>query len=263
VKHGLGYQPDPAGHCVTAARHLLGVPAITPPSATLHAAALAGPGIMDQSITEACVAFATIGAIETRMAARHAPIPHRSPLCVYDLARAIDRVPNADGTLPPLLDLGSMPNQAMRALSEWGVCAYDARPTDSGAVNAEPSLEELSAAAAFELAGYYRIDAFGSARVGAVRQAIAQGYPVCFAVNVDAAFEAYDGSGVLGPPDFRELRGGHYLYAVGYRTDVALRTVFEFANSWGTAWGRSGFGEGNEAFVSGWSDVYVMDVRPA
>lgn len=231
-----------------------------PPSASLKSATFAGPGVLDQSISSACVGHAIVGAIETHLAATGKPVPHHSPFCVYDWARCEERVQEMPPglPLPALLDTGSMPSLAMRGVTQFGVCLYERRPTDPGAVNDEPELAQFEDAAAFALLGWSRIDATGTERVTQMRAAIAAGYPVCRAIQCDEVFEEYRG-GILGAPS-SPILGGHYIYDVAYTTFNGS-TVFESANSWGLRWGEDGFFRSSEAAIQASSDIYVMAVR--
>ena len=252
-------RPDPVGHMVTDARHLLRAVKAAPAKASLLDRI---PGVFDQGQTGSCTGWATCGAIATRMNAQGAPIGMPSAPLLYKLSRAIDRTPNTDGSLPALQDEGAMPNQVMRAVQEWGLRSLDASPFEPESINDEPSFLELEGASDCRLAGMYRIGASGSSRIAQIRSSIVAGYPVCFAIDVDDAFEEYDGSALLsrfGGPNY----GGHYLYCVGYDTTSTGETIITGVNSWGTSWGQSGLFEGDEAFVAGWSDIYVLNVKGA
>lgn len=250
-------RPDPVGHMVTDARHLLRATKAAPSKASLIDDI---PGIFDQGQTGSCTGWATCGAIATRMNVRGEPVGMPSAPLLYKLSRAIDREPNADGSLPALIDEGAMPNQVMRAVQEWGVRSLLDAPFDPEHINDEPGFCDLEFAGDCRLAGMYRVGATGDARIQQVRTAIAMGYPVCFAIDVDDAFEEYDGSRIL--TRFSGVNyGGHYLYCVGYDTTSAGKTVISGVNSWGTSWGQSGLFEGDESFVAGWSDLYVLNVK--
>ena len=186
------------------------------------------------------------------------------------MGRAVDRVPL--GTLPRLVDDGAMPNQVMRGITRWGVRPISAPTTDerysdceAESVNDEPTLTDLVDAAEVKITGYYRIDSLGSRRVDDICVALDCGYAVCMGVFVDAAFEEWNpDSGPLGTPDTGDPHGGgHYICALGYRSTVVgdqHRRIFIFRNSWGRNWGIVGNGEGDEAFIAGASDIYVMSI---
>jgi hypothetical protein len=261
---GYGHLPDPPGHLVSGFGLLRAAGSAQTPTSAL----LTPPDVMDQGETSACVGHATSGACQTSFRAAGKPLPFApSPLGIYLLARCIDRQRNANGTLPALVDGGSMPNQAMRGIAEWGVVPMggptpDGRRSDAdpAVINREPTLQLLEDGSQLELTGYYRIDSVGAARVSDLRKALAAGHAVCFAVQVDDTFEGWSGGEPLGAPDPGRILGAHYLYAYGYRTSGGA-TIVRFRNSWGSTWGIDGDGDANEAFVAGMSDIYVMAVE--
>lgn len=262
---GYGYIPDLDGHMVTPVKRLLGAEASVPVpnSASLrdHVSM-----ILDQGSTGSCTGNATDGAVETRLAALGTPVQHRSPIGIYTLGRCIDR----DGLLSQgLQDVGAMPNQVIRGISEWGLPIFGSMPADTkygeapdyNQVNAEPGLAALESADDAEFLGAYSIGTVN--RTSLIRQALAAGYPVCFATMVDNAFENWNGQKPIGAPNPNDILGGHYLYMIGYDTTTDGNTIVEFANSWGVTWGLQGFGLGDESFIAMMSDLYVMNVRKA
>jgi intein/homing endonuclease len=214
-----------------------------------------------------CVGHATDGSCETRLVIAGTPITHRSPVWVYDVARCIERarvnvgVPNE--SLPALADNGSEPSDAWAGIERWGIAAYADRPTSNETANDEPKLGLVESASALILTGAFRIDSTGAARVTAMKTALANGYPIAIAVQVDAAFENWDGVNPLGAPDPNSILGGHYIYVSGYETLSNGSTVFSGPNSWTSAWGQGGFWAGDESFIAGADDIYAADVRVA
>lgn len=221
-----------------------------------------GPGILDQVNTSSCVGHAHCGASMTRFVALGNPVPYRlSPVCFYDLARLVDRVPNSYGVFPPLQDQGSMPSSCIRGAAEWGVCSYSARPTDASSINDEPKLLELEQGEQVVIRGAYEIFATGQSRHDQVQLALANLFPVTIATIVDPAFEAWRGGNPIQPPDLSQGLGGHDIYLVGYETMSDGSVVYNIANSWGTGWGEQGFGRVSAAWVDAAMDLIVMDVN--
>jgi hypothetical protein len=258
---GYGCLPDPDTVRTPSSRVLLGT-ASTPSAATLRAHTPSVP--LDQGPTSSCVGHAFAASIFASLSAAGTPLPDvPSPVGIYTLARCIDRAATEDGgDLPPLVDTGSFPDQAARALREWGCGATITDwPTDPARINDEPTLGKLRGQSLFKLVGHYKINTYGGARVLDIRRALAAGFAVTCAVDVDEAFEAYDG-GVLGARKGDNL-GGHYIYLHGYDTEVDGKTVFEGTNSWGIGWGALGRFRGDEAFAARLRDLYVMKVRRA
>lgn len=248
---GYGHVRDPKGHVVTHVRHLLGAQAPPPAAASLEARVAR---VLDQGPTSACVGFATAQAIDI---ARGAFTRGTSALGIYTIARSIDRAPAPDGRLPPLCDAGSQPNQAMRALTEWGAPSEGDWPSDPRTVNREPTLGELEAASSGKIRGTYGLTT-PETRVDDLKRALAGGLPVTFAIEVDQAFEDNTGQ-VIGAP-LGAILGAHDLCAIGYDTSPDGSTRVRFVNSWGRTWGDRGFGWGDELFIAGWYDVYAVAI---
>jgi hypothetical protein len=266
-QHGYGYKEDRHDHGMPGISVLSGkykVAAI-PRSVEYRGKVLSGPGIMNQGGAGSCVGHATDGAIETRFAIMGAKIAHRSPVWIYDVARCIERArmcyntPNSQ--LPDLEDQGSMPSDAWAGVEKWGLAAYKDRPTSDETVNQEPKLGMVESASEVILTGAYRIDDVGAARILAIKTALANGFPIALAVQVDLAFEDFDGKNPLGAPDSRYILGGHYIYMTGYDTLSNGKTIFSGPNSWTDQWGDDGFWIGNESFIAGATDLYAADVR--
>lgn len=269
---GLGHRFDPLGHQVTKFRVLAAAGAgETPDEVDLSPFA---PPVLDQGSTSACTMHAIGGAAVTSCAKAGTPLPFfPSPDLGYKLGRCIDRDwPEDQADPPPLVDVGAMPNQVIRACAEWGVAPMgpfvEGRLSDAAVatINDEPKLGALEVADGVHLPGAYRIDSVGAQRVLDVRKALAAGFAVCFAFLVDHATDEYrESRGGTDTPltasDPMTVRGSHYVYAYGYRTENG-GTIFKFRNSWSKEWGKAGDGEGDEAFVAGWSDIYVMAVKP-
>jgi C1A family cysteine protease len=177
-----------------------------------------------------------------------------SPQGIYTFARCIDRISNDT----PLSDDGSSPNQAMRGITEWGVPIMSDWPFDVATINDEPNLGEIEHASSLRMLGYYRID--NNSTVGEMfKSAIAAGYPVPLATQVDQAFEDYNGHGSVTTPG--ESLGGHYVCGVGYETMPSGKTVYEFVNSWGESWGDKGCFYADEPWLKNTTDRYVMNLH--
>jgi len=278
-----GFDPDPQGHRVTPAFRMLQaamkqrLTGPMPSQASLKDALEAGPGILFQLGLSACVGFGIVGALETYVAGlrlRGQPVPAffenliqtpgspaLSPLSVYDVARAVDREPFADGSLPAFEDRGSQPNQAYRGIAEWGICPYAARPTVEGAVNREPSLSELQQGMTNLIQGPRAIVGSMNQRVQQLAAALAAGIPVSAGSEVTEAFEDFSGGDAIpapGPADY--TFGGHYFYFVGFRTLGNGDYEFEIANSWSPQWGEGGYGRVTQMFAAQTSALYLANL---
>jgi len=264
-----GYKKDRADHGMPDIKGLSHkFKLVTIPSAVdYREQVLAGPGIMDQGQVGSCVGHSAGGACETRLVIAGTPISHRSPVWIYDVARCIERarvnmgIPNQ--SLPPLEDTGSMPSDAWTGIAKWGVAAYEDRPTSNSTANDEPKLGLVESASELILTGAFRIDSVGTSRIAAMKTALANGFPIAIAIQVDSAFENWDGKNPLGAPDPNNLLGGHYIYITSYDTLSNGSTIFGGPNSWTTRWGDQGFWLATEEFVAVADDIYVADVRVA
>lgn len=267
--HSYGYKQDRPDHGMPGIGNLAGKFRVSylPRSVDYRDKVLSSVGVMNQSQTSSCVGHAAGGAIETRLAIMGAPISHRSPVWIYDVARCIERARMCYNTpnnrLPDLEDQGSMPSDAWSGIEKWGLCAYEDRPTSDATINKEPRLGMVESASEVILTGAYRINDVGSSRIFAIKTALANGFPVALAVQVDPAFEEFDGRTPLGAPDPNSLLGGHYIYMTGYTTLANGRTIFNGPNSWTDQWGNKGFWIGTEDFIAGATDIYAADVKKA
>lgn len=258
-KHIYGHLPDPEGHRRTSVRHLVGAGTF-PTSASLEAFL---PSVKDQGSTGRCVGFGKAGAIFTTGKGK---LFLPSPTGIYRLARAVDREPNADGSLPALIDEGSQPNQADRAIAEWGVSpwddALDGPDISPDELNREPILVELEGDDDTKLIGSYMVDELAPDFEAQFCRAIAGGYAVSFAIpDCDDGFESYSG-GALGGPSGRQY-GGHEIFAYGYSLSPAGELTIYGQNSWSTTWGLNGRFAANRAFMDRMVDVQAMSVRKA
>lgn len=264
-----GYRPDPAGHRANgfhlckASRKVQ-----TSPSASLRRFCRV---IFDQLSTGSCVGQATAKGVYIALRASGIDVPELfAPLSSYTPARAIDRSPDCSGQLPPLRDEGAEPNQAMRALTEWGLGymhtwmdvetgtpEYDAALLRQ--VNMEPAFDQIQGSALCKLVGQYKIYSTGQARVLDVRKAIDSGCPVVLACTAGCdEFGGYTG-GVLSAP--KSPRTDHYVVIDGYTTLEDGTTVFEGQNSWGPGWGESGCFRADEAWLQTATDLYALSVH--
>ncbi len=249
--YGFGYKKDPAGHVYNGfhlhpAAKLL-VDALAPQADLLSSV----PPIWNQRRTGSCTGHGFAGAITTTFAAHGHGLPAAVwPRGLYANGRIIDRRPDADGSLPTLIDDGAMPNSLVRAMDMWGVALESEEDGGRTAlspdysdhleahVNDEPTMLELEDESIFLVRGFNAIGDFATDKVIQFCQAIASGHAVMGAIQAGTdEFQAADGSRVLGPqgalPD-------HWIYFGAYRTNAAGKKEFLLINSWGLGWGRQG-----------------------
>jgi hypothetical protein len=263
---------------VSSARRLVGVE--TPPSRTFelaqHRPRSLGAQWIDrnQGGTQSCLGWGWGGMLTTLLLSQGAALD--SPIAamsIYSPTRAVDR----DNANEHLTDVGGYPNQAARAISEWGVCLESAWPFDpspttdefrSYGIDAEPNqIERLKAMRKLRVFDPRKLYTLGDELVLDMKRALSthavdapKGRPVGFALNVDHDFEQNLGTTVqkmTGP-----TRGWHWMYAFAYDVVQSTgETIFFVENSWGRDHGDGGvvyLGEG--AIKSRIRDPYTVRV---
>lgn len=228
MMRGLGHIPD--DHATVdedlRERHvgvLLGAAAGELPSIVDYSSML--ERIPDQGSTSSCVGQAFATAIFLRAHLDGIPLPRPSAKAIYDVARLIE-TPNA------LIDIGSRPRLAVQGMQDYGIVAEERWPLTEANVNTPPPLDVFRAGLGAKLSGHYRI---GGADVGTLlRSALARGFVPVFAMDVDDAYLAYDGSAIYGGLTAPRV-GSHMQAVVGYGAEYFL-----VANSWGAGWGQRG-----------------------
>lgn len=257
-----GYISDPITHKRAKYRASREGIAALPKSASLLPFAVV---VLDQNQTGSCTGGSTAAALATALSAKGTPLPWiPSPKGIYTLGRAVDRVPDSHGVLPPLSDNGAQPNQVMRGITEWGIrpmgplvqgCYYDCDPSD---VNEEPTLGELEDDAKNLILGEHAITTTGVQRITDICTAIASRKPVTVAIAGGSdAFQEYTG-GIL-PALHAPL--DHYVWILGYETDAHGQCIITVRNQWGPSWGESGNVRLSEAAVQELGDLVVLDVH--
>lgn len=187
--------------------------------------------IPDQGATSSCVGNAFSTAIYLRAKVAGHPIARPSRKAIYDVARLVDD-PHVK-----LDDLGCRPRAAILGMQKYGLVAEERWKLAENDINQPPPLDVFLHGIGSELADYARI-ASGAGAADAIDRALASGFPVPYAQEVDQSYFDYDGSGVwsgmLGPS-----QGGH-MQCIGGRTVVDGTPCFIVIGSWGRSFGRGG-----------------------
>jgi hypothetical protein len=237
-----------------------------------------GPGIRDQKEVGACEGYAHSSGVTLLMASRKTPVKLISAIGWYQCALLIQRQPNADGTMPALIDSGTEPSIIQQAAMTYGIASVEAwgnEPATPESVIVQPVLDQLEAAQAYLIVGMYAIQSTGDQYLTDVLTAWANGYPVTAAIDASS-------------PTFNNYTGG-ILSAMGNNIDHATllpggtwdgkdleSIVGRGVNSWGDgnegdpAWGESdapgitaGMYRCDASFLLAYSKVsYVLDVVP-
>src|SRR3954447_24864904 len=131
--------------------------------------------------------------------------------------------------------------------SAWthGPADYRSQPKSTEAVNA---LKHRTSGGSYLFSGQNQ----GTAAMAAVETALAAGKPVAIGLPIYTPFEYLNASdSVMTPAKVTgSMLGGHMVAAYGYDS-----TGVKIANSWGTGWGRSGWGTLSWDFV----DTYAFE----
>jgi len=118
---------------------------------------------------------------------------------------------------------------------------------------AQPTTGDRTAAAQFKLTGYKTLfkgkSGVKSIAESVLKQALANGSPVAISFYVRPGFENLKSSSYIDTDTKGSVLGAHAVLAVGYNS-----TGLRIQNSWGTAWGQSGYGYLSWSVVD--QDVY-------
>lgn len=184
------------------------------------------PEIYDQGSAGSCVwqVIATLLSVDARR--QGIDLPPVSRLAGYANSRPL-----------PLSDDGCQPRVAISNAHKFGIVAETRWPYDVSKVNDDVPYDVFQHGADAKIDAYYAITGTGQARLDQIDQALAAGFAVGWATQVDGLWDSYDGVGEIGDYDGSPTRGGHYTTIVG--KDSA--GWYDVLNSWGTGWGLGGF----------------------
>jgi C1A family cysteine protease len=129
---------------------------------------------------------------------------------------------------------GTNISKTLNLLREVGSLPIDEFVFDGGWCGRQPTAAELERAGQFRIRSWA---AFDGSSIDKVKQQLARGVPIIFAVRTTPKMHALRGDAVLEEDDVPGE--GHALVAVGY--DDA-KHAFLIQNSWGASWGEKGYG---------------------
>jgi len=248
-----------------------------------------GPGIQNQLDMSDCEGFAHSSGATLRLAIAGTPVPRRAAGGLYLGALMADRVPNADGSLPYLIDQGTMPSSILSAWQLWGStdeATWGQQPASSQTMYAdptgsnpaipqgaltEPKPEQLYAEKACTFNGAHFIQSTGDQKVLDIMQALAAGYPVSIAIPASGQdYQGYRG-GVLGALSGPIDHANMLVDVLSWDGKDPSSAIFIGCNSWGdTGWGESdadgiagGMYRCSRAFIDQLEDPCVLDVARA
>jgi C1A family cysteine protease len=184
--------------------------------------------IEDQGNLGSCTGNAIAGIVEylCRRAKKNTDV---SRLFIYYQERVYENSVNQDN--------GAYIRDGIKAMNKIGVPTESLWPYNINKFAYRPSQAAYVNAATRKAVGYQKCVDFT-----AVKNALAQGYPVVVGFDVYASFEsdAVAHTGQMPYPNkaTEELLGGHCVALVGYN-DVTSKFIAR--NSWGTGWGDHGY----------------------
>lgn len=187
------------------------------------------PPVMDQGDIGSCTAHGITGALRFLLRRTGQPDTVLSRLQLYYDERKLE------GTVAE--DAGAEIRNGIKCAAKLGVASEDLWPYEVSRFRDAPPPPVYTDAQRFNALTYERVPV----GVNALKQALAQGFPVIIGVTLFDSFEAdaVARTGVVPFPSLahEEPVGGHCMYAVGYGQRGGYFTV---RNSWGTDWGDKG-----------------------
>jgi C1A family cysteine protease len=198
--------------------------------------------IRNQLDIGSCVAFACCGLVEYYQKKSKKAYLQMSPLYVYKMARHM---------LKWTGDTGLFIKSGMSALAHFGAPKEADWPYDTSEYETMPTWDVGAIAANYQALKYFRLDAYPYTKpesiLTRIKSYIAAGNPSVFGFSCfESIFD--DNTGDIAFPSQNEnVIGGHAVLAVGYDDNLQIRGsstrgAFLIRNSWGTGWGRNGYG---------------------
>lgn len=209
--------------------------------------------VLNQGASSSCVANAWEQAIRMERKRLGYPVELGSRLFGYSNSRAEHDMAKHD--------VGTYLRTYAWALKKVGNCPEGEWPFILSRINRTPPARCYRKAWAMRgIRGYYKIFDNGAARTAATRSALAEGKPVVFGTQIDAAFQDDDGPTLIDVPKGASI-GGHAMCVVGFR-QVSGEWQYKIVNSWGTGWRSNGFAWFTEEFLQWYAlqDLWVVSL---
>jgi C1A family cysteine protease len=216
-------QPDQRDHLYAAPTQFL---AALPPRADLRRRC---PPVYNQGQLGSCTANAIAGAIEFDQMKQRLPAFVPSRLFIYYNERVIEHTVRSDS--------GAQLRDGIKTVASVGACPEPEWPYNIAKFATKPPQRAYRDAQLDRAVSYQSI----VQDLNQMKGCLASGYPFVFGFTVYQSFEtpAVARSGHAPMPGWGERPiGGHAVMAVGY--DDAAQW-FLVRNSWGKAWGMSGY----------------------
>jgi C1A family cysteine protease len=182
------------------------------------------PAVRSQFTTSSCVSWAsTYAAASFALRARGRVSLTLSPAFTYN---QISR--------DQWCRTGTQISATLNLLRDVGALPIEEFVFDGGWCGRQPTPAQLERAKQFRIKGWA---AFDATAVIKVKEQLARGVPIVFAMSVTPKVRSLRGDAVLDEDDVPGE--GHAMVAVGY--DDA-KQAFLIQNSWGLSWGNKGYG---------------------
>jgi C1A family cysteine protease len=153
-------------------------------------------------------------------------------------------------------DTGAFLRSTMGAMVLFGVPPEEYWPYTVADYETEPPAFCYAFAQNYQAISYYRLDPSGttkSALLTHIKTNLAGGLPSMFGFTVYSSYTQASSTGKIPYPTAGEkIIGGHAVVAIGYDDNLKIKNTYTGAteykgallirNSWGTGWGRNGYG---------------------
>jgi C1A family cysteine protease len=240
MHYKFGWLPDLPDERDIPFRSVFRLPLALPESVDLRAGC---SPVEEQGSLGSCTAQALVGALEfleikARLRQEASPGTAGSPY--RDLSRLFVYYNERDAENNIDRDSGATLRTGIKVLKKMGVCRESLWPYEIRRFTERPPPACYTVAADHQIVAYQRLSSLAE-----MKACLAMGLPFVFGFKVfqSALTDMVKASGDVPMPTFWEriigARGGHAIMAVGY--DESVKGVL-FRNSWGTGWGRSGYG---------------------
>jgi C1A family cysteine protease len=213
------------------------------------------PAVYDQGDMGSCVLNSTCGAANIVLAVEGLSTTMLSRLFLYWQCRL------QMGTTTQ--DSGTYTHLAVDRVGNIGVCEESIWPYADSNLTNSPTPDTYPEASDNKFTAWFNIDALapdgGTDRLTQMETAIRSNHPVIYGSPVSSAIQNYQPGQILTIPDSSDIIGGHSTCFTGVHYVDGAR-VWVVRNSWGAAWGNSGYFLMDDAWA-GWTeldDLWVM-----